>query len=79
MYRHWKASWFDFASLIVKYAGLSCEVLPCGTKEFPKVAKRPEFSALDNLMLRCTVGDEMRPWQDALLTYINKLKKENDL
>lgn len=74
-----EASWFDFASLIVKYAGLSCEVLPCGTNEFPKVAKRPGFSALDNLMLRCTVGDEMRPWQDALLTYVNTLKKENDL
>lgn len=73
------ASWFEFASLIVKYAGLKCKVVPCRTSEFPKVAKRPNFSALDNLMLRCAVGDEMRPWQDALLTYINTLKKENDL
>lgn len=74
-----ETSWFEFASLIVEYAGLNCEVLPCGTGDFPKVAKRPAFSALDNLMLRCTVGDEMRPWQDALLSYINNLKKENNL
>ena len=74
-----EASWFEFASLIVKYAGLKCEVVPCRTSEFSKVAKRPNFSALDNLMLRCAVGDEMRPWQDALLAYINTLKKENDL
>lgn len=71
------ASWFDFAALIVKYAQLECQVLPCSTDEFPRKAKRPQFSSLDNLMLRCTVGDEMRPWQDALFMYINKLKKEN--
>lgn len=74
-----EASWFEFASLIVKYAGFKCKVVPCRTSEFPKVAKRPNFSALDNLTLRCAIGDEMRPWQDALLTYINTLKKENDL
>lgn len=74
-----EASWFDFASLIVKYARLECQVAPCLTDEFPRKAKRPHYSALDNLMLRCTVGNEMRPWQDALSVYINKLKKENAL
>ncbi len=71
-----EASWFDFASLIMKYAELDCEVLPCSTDEFPSPTKRPVFSSLNNLMLSCTVGDEMRPWQDALSTYINTLKKE---
>ena len=74
-----EASWHEFASLIVKYAGFKCDVLPCTTDEFPREAKRPQYSSLDNLMLRCTVGDEMRPWQDALLMYINNLKKENQL
>ena len=74
-----EASWFEFASLIVKYAQLDCQIVPCSTDEFPREAKRPQYSSLDNLMLRCTVGDEMRPWQDALFIYINKLKKENIL
>lgn len=74
-----EASWFDFASLIMKYAGLNCEVLPCTTEEFPRPAKRPAYSSLDNLMLRCTVGDEMRPWEDALYMYIDNLKKENNI
>lgn len=74
-----EASWHEFASLIVKYAQLDCEVLPCTTDEFPREAKRPQYSSLDNLMLRCTVGDEMRPWQDALLSYLTNLKKENNL
>lgn len=74
-----EASWHDFASLIVKYAQLDCEVLPCTTEEFPREAKRPQYSSLDNLMLRCTVGDEMRPWQEALAAYVTNLKKENSL
>lgn len=73
------ASWFDFASQIVEYANLHCKILPCATEEFPRPAKRPQYSSLDNLMLRCTVGDEMRPWQDALFSYICELKKENNL
>ena len=72
-------SWYDFASLIVEYAQLNCKVLPCSTEEFPRKANRPRFSSLDNLMLRCTVGNEMRPWKDALFSYINKLKKGNVL
>ena len=32
----------------------------------PASANRPAWSALENRMLRCTVGDEMRDWQDAL-------------
>ena len=74
-----EASWHEFASLIVKYAQLDCEVLPCTTDEFPREAKRPQYSSLDNLMLRCTVGDEMRPWQEALAAYVTNLKKENSL
>ena len=63
-------SWADFAAAIMKGAGLSCKVIPCTSAEYaaahPESANRPEWSALDNRMLRCTVGDEMRDWQDAL-------------
>ena len=48
---------------------------PCTTEEFyagkdPKPADRPAYSSLDNMALRNTVGDEMRPWQDALAQYM---------
>lgn len=74
-----QASWFEFARTIIDYANIDCNVLPCSTEEFPKIAKRPKYSSLDNLMLRCTVGDEMRFWKDALFSYVNKLKKDNAL
>lgn len=69
-----ECSWYDFASKIVEYYGLKCRVLPCTTEEYPRPAKRPSYSSLNHLMLRCTVGDEMRYWEDALKMYIDNLK-----
>ena len=63
-------SWCDFATAIMQGAGLACKVEPVTSAEYaaanPASASRPAWSALENRMLRCTVGDEMRDWQDAL-------------
>jgi dTDP-4-dehydrorhamnose reductase len=59
-------SWYDFATEIVRLAGLACAVVPCTTDEFPRPAPRPAYSKMEHLMLPCTVGDEMRSWEDAL-------------
>lgn len=64
-------SWYEFACEIVKLTGLKASVSPCTTNEYPRIARRPKFSALDNMMLRCTIGDEMRSWRIALAQYIN--------
>jgi len=66
-------SWHDFAQEIVRLSGLECEVAPVTTEEFTRPAPRPAFSAMDHLMLRATVGDEMRSWQDALAAFIGTL------
>ncbi len=66
-------SWYDFACEIIRLAGVDATVAPCTSAEYkaknPASADRPAWSALDNRMLRCTVGDEMRPWRDALACY----------
>lgn len=59
-------SWYDFAVEIIKLKGCHCKVEPCTTEEYPRPAKRPTYSALDNLMLECTIGNTMRYWKDAL-------------
>lgn len=59
-------SWYDFAVEIIKLKGCNCRVEPCTTEEYPRPAKRPTYSALDNLMLQCTIGNTMRYWKDAL-------------
>ena len=71
-----ECSWYDFASEIMKLAGRNCMVNPCTSEEYkemnPKAAKRPEYSSLDNMMLRCTIGDEMRDWKEALKSFISE-------
>jgi dTDP-4-dehydrorhamnose reductase len=66
-------SWFDFASTIVDEANIPCSKTPCTTAEFPRPAKRPAWSNLDNKHLRDTIGNPMRPWQQALTSYLSKI------
>ena len=67
-----ECSWYDFARKIVGLAGIPCEVSPCATAEYPRPAPRPAYSVLSNRMLRCTIGDEMRPWEEALADFLKQ-------
>jgi dTDP-4-dehydrorhamnose reductase len=67
-----QCSWYEFACEIFRQAGKKITVVPVTTSEFPRPAKRPMHSVLDNHMLRMTVGDPMREWQDALEEYLRK-------
>ena len=69
-----ECSWYDFAKMIIELSGEECIVNPCTSEEYKTPAKRPEYSSLDNMMLRNTVGDEMRKWQDAIKSFIENLK-----
>lgn len=75
-------SWFDFASAVVDAAGIPCQKEPLTSQEykerFPQSADRPRYSSLDNKHLRDTVGDQMRPWRDALATYMDNLERQGD-
>lgn len=69
-----ECSWYDFAKAIVEYAGINCTVDPITSEQLVnRAAKRPAYSSLDNMMLRCTVGNEMREWKEALKEFINKI------
>lgn len=68
-----ECTWYDFAKTIIELSGEECKVNPCTSEEYKTPAKRPEYSSLDNMMLRNTVGDEMRDWKDAIKSFINNL------
>lgn len=70
-----ECTWYEFAKLIMELSGRKCTVNPCTSDEYKTPAKRPEYSSLDNMMLRCTVGNEMRNWQDALKSFMDKVEK----
>lgn len=75
-------SWFDFACAIVDAAGIECEKEGLSSVEykerFPQSADRPAYSSLENAHLAATIGDEMRPWQDALATYMDRFDELAD-
>lgn len=71
-------SWAQFTKAIVEGAGYSPDIVtPCTSDEYaaahPDAARRPLFSALKNEHLAQTIGNEMRPWQDALADYLRNL------
>lgn len=73
-------SWYDFACEIIRLAGVKATVAPCTSAEYaaahPDAASRPAWSALENRMLACTVGNEMRPWQEALTEFFKNESPE---
>jgi len=69
-----ECSWYEFACEIIRLAKIDCAITPCTTEEYPTPAKRPSYSSLENMMLKCTVGDEMRNWKDALAYFTEHLE-----
>jgi len=58
-------SWYDFARKIMKLSGLQTKVNPCSTAEYPRPAKRPQYSALNNTKL-----PQSPDWEEALSRYL---------
>jgi dTDP-4-dehydrorhamnose reductase len=62
---HGETTWYEFAGLILRTAGLTARVTPCTTAEFVRPAPRPANSVLENRLLQVTGLDLMPPWQEA--------------
>ena len=58
-----KTSWHGFAEKIFEKMNLKVDLKPCATKDFPRLAKRPKYSVLENNGL-------LRDWELALDDYI---------
>jgi dTDP-4-dehydrorhamnose reductase len=68
-------TWFDFAATIKAIAGLTCDIQPIETKDFPTPAKRPAYSVLDTSKIEQDVEVDIRHWEDALKECMNHLSK----
>jgi dTDP-4-dehydrorhamnose reductase len=65
-------SWHQFASEIIKLAGLNTPVIPISSDQYPQKARRPRFSVLDNYQIRLTGMAGLRSWQEALREYMGE-------
>ena len=68
-------SWYDFAKMICKLSGNTCDINPCYSEEFPSPVKRPHFSVLDKKKIRDTFGIKVPYWTDSLEVCIKQLEK----
>ncbi len=66
-----QATWYEFAKDIIHRGGITAEVVPITSDEFPTVAARPAYSVLDNKKMAAVVGD-IHHWEEALDRYLDK-------
>jgi len=62
-------SWFDFAAIIFKTAGLQPELQPTTGREYRTEAKRPKYSALSNAKMEAAGVAPMPSMEEAVTAY----------
>ena len=64
-----QCTWYDLTVELFRLLGLTREVVPCTTEEFPRPAPRPHNSALKKSVLNL-LGYRPPNWQDALADFV---------
>jgi len=74
-----RTNWFEFATLILKLArkyhilGREVRIVPIGTGQYPTKALRPANSYLSKEKIKNVFGISIRPWQEALESFMSSL------
>jgi dTDP-4-dehydrorhamnose reductase len=68
------ASWYDFAISIMELGGVNCKVKPIQTKDYPTLAKRPQYSVLNKSKIKTDFKIQIPYWKDSLKECIDKIK-----
>jgi len=68
------ASWYDFAISIMEMGVVNCKVNPIQTKDYPTLAKRPQYSVLNKSKIKTDFKIEIPYWRDSLKNCIAKIK-----
>lgn len=66
------ASWYDFASEIMRIKELNCLVYPILAKEYPTPAARPHFSVMDKTYIKETYNRSIPHWKDSLINCLSE-------
>ncbi len=66
-------SWHEFAVKIFEYMNINIKINRVTSEEFPRPAKRPKYSVLDNFSLKLYGLNTFRNWEESLKDYL-----END-
>lgn len=66
------ASWYDFASEIMRIKELNCSVYPILAKEYPTPAARPHFSVMEKTKIKQTYNMFIPHWKDSLINCLSE-------
>jgi dTDP-4-dehydrorhamnose reductase len=67
-------TWFDFATEIIKEAGLNCRVNPVLSKDFQQAAKRPSYSVMDKNKIKENFNISIPHWRTSLNKCLKTIK-----
>lgn len=71
------ASWYDFSKAIFEYSGLLIKVFPINTEAYPTPAKRPNYSVMDKIKIKKTLGVNIPYWRDSLKKCLTKINSND--
>jgi dTDP-4-dehydrorhamnose reductase len=63
-------SWFDYAAMIFRVAGLTPDLRRTNEREFRTAARRPKYSALSNAKMESCGIEPMPPLETAVKMYM---------
>lgn len=66
-------TWYEFALEIFKLSNINLKVNPVTSEEFKTIAQRPEYSVLENYMLKLEDLNIMPDWKVALKEYMQQI------
>lgn len=70
-------SWYDFAKTIFELSGISCDVSPIETKDYPTPAKRPNYSVLNKSKIKQDFALAIPYWKDSLKACLLEIEKND--
>ena len=65
-------SWYQFAKDIFRLKQLEVDIEPCTTEQFPRPARRPAMSALENARLNQLGLNRMKPYIESLELFLQR-------
>lgn len=72
-------SWHGFAAAIFKGAGLTVDLNPCTTADYPTPAHRPAHGVLDNAKRLAQGPDHLGTWEEALKEVLADLQDRSEI
>jgi dTDP-4-dehydrorhamnose reductase len=69
-------SWYDFAVAIMSLSKSPCRVMPIESSAFPVLGPRPQYSVLNNGLIKRDWGLEIPHWQASLAEMLETIRRD---